>query len=317
MSLPPNTGAVELASYRAHVRQLLAKGERLDSRSFDAIRLPIMTLEVQGSDGRGGGTSSSCIDSTTASPAARQSSTLRSASHLATVMYTDNYGACLQGIVDGLLGPPRPHRPAAGRLNISVEAPFWDRVGSSGSAKSNVVRAGNTITSNGDADLPLRQLEGYLLSMLEGCVDLSQLCIYEGEACWVLNLTISLFSVDGSLWSSCLHACLVALRDLKLPKTRLPNGDVIESRQLRLSCLPVCCSFGVIAGETLQLLHDPTAIEEQVVDGLVVVAVTENGELAGHHYVGRCALPSSALGAVAELWLERSSVLRKTLFAGS
>ncbi|KPI85869.1 putative exosome-associated protein 2 [Leptomonas seymouri] len=307
MSLPPNTGSVELTAFRAHTAQRLARGERLDKRDFATCRIPTVMREERfsaSSDVSGGSSSGGSNAITTSINPTNNGS-------LAAVMYTDNYGACIHCTVRGLLGPPRPSAPAAGRLNIHVEAPFLEQLDETGGAN---YKSFQYIISNGNADLPLRQLEGYIRTMLEGCFDLRQLSIYDGEACWVLNVNVTLLSFDGGLRAGSLHAVLAALHKLHLPRTRLPNGDVIESRQVRLSSLPVVCTFGFLAGEQVRLLTDTTAIEEYVADGLITVAVSESGEVVGVHQTGKCPLLAQALSAAVQQWMQGSAEVRKALY---
>ncbi|KPA84991.1 putative exosome-associated protein 2 [Leptomonas pyrrhocoris] len=309
MSLPPNTGSIELTAFRAHTAQLLARGERLDKRDFATCRMPTVVREERvgpSSDVSGSSNSGSKNTSTVTT-----SINLTNNGSLAAVMYTDNYGSCIQCTVQGLLGPPRPQTPAAGRLNVHVEAPFLEQPGGAGGAN---YKSFQYIISNDNVDLALRELEGYIGIVLEGCFDLRQLSIYEREACWVLNVNVTLLSFDGGLRAGSLHAVLAALHKLHLPRTRLPNGDVIERRQLRLSCLPVACTFGFLAGAQVRLLTDTTAMEEFVADGIITVAVSESGEVVGVHQTGRCPLLAQALTAAVQQWMQGSAAVREALY---
>lgn len=311
MSLAPNTGSVELKAYSAHASLLLARGERIDKRAFDECRLPAIVREER----VGGATVAGAGDGSPQSPASSNMTstyTVLDGKSLAAVMYTDAYGTCIQCTVQGLLGPPRPEQPAAGRLNVHVEAPFVEHL--SGGATSTNYRSFQYMIASGNADLPLRQLEGYIGTVLDGCFDLSQLSIYAGEACWVLKVSVLLLSVDGGLRAGSLHAALAALHKLHLPRIRLPNGDVIEGRQVQLSCMPVACTFGFLAGAQVRLVADTTAIEEHVADGLITVVVDEAERILSVHHTGRCPLLAQALTAAAQQWAAASGSMRKALY---
>ncbi|KAG5470759.1 hypothetical protein LSCM1_02008 [Leishmania martiniquensis] len=311
MSLAPNTGSVELRAYSTHTSRLLARGERIDKRALDACRLPTIVREERFS-----GTTMACgangIPQSSLQGMMAGTSTGFDGRNLAAVMYTDAYGTCIQCTVHGLLGPPRPDQPAAGRLTVHVEAPFVEHL-SCGGASANP-RSFQYMITSGSIDLPLRQLEGYIGSVLDGCFDLRQLSIYEGEACWVLSVNVLLLSFDGGLRASTLHATLAALHRLHLPRTRLPNGDVVEGRQVSLSCMPVACTFGFLAGAEVQLVADTTAIEEHVADGLITVAVSETGRLVSMYHTGRCPLMGQVLTAVAQQWTSASGAVRKAVY---
>ncbi|CAJ1032944.1 3' exoribonuclease family, domain 1/3' exoribonuclease family, domain 2, putative [Leishmania lindenbergi] len=311
MSLAPNTGSVEPTAYSAHASRLLARGERIDKRAFDACRLPIIVREERFGSASVAGAADGCPQNLEKGIMAGASTGPDSKS-LAAVMYTDAYGTCIQCTVQGLLGPPFPDQPAAGRLNVRVEAPFAEHL--SGGAASSNYRSFQYMVTSGSTDLPQRQLEGYISTVLDGCFDLSQLSIYEGEACWVLNVNVLLLSFDGGLRAGSLHAALAALHKLHLPRTRLPNGDIIEGRQVQLSCMPVACTFGFLAGAQVRLVTDTTAIEERVADGLITVVVSEMEALVSVHHTGRCPLLTQALTAATQQWMATSGALRKALY---
>nr|CAO85913.1 exosome subunit EAP2 [Leishmania tarentolae] len=311
MSLAPNTGSVELTAYSVHASRLLERGERIDKRALDKCRLPTVVREE-----RFGGSAVAGV--VAVSPQSPSSGNMASTNHvvdgksLAAVMYTDSYGTCIQCTVHGLLGPPRPDQPAAGRLHVHVEAPFVEHLG--GGANSTNPRSFQYMIASGNADLPLRQLEGFIGTVLDSCFDLKQLSIYEGEACWVLKVSVLLLSFDGGLRAGSLHAALAALHKLHLPRTRLPNGDVIAGRQVQLSCMPVACTFGFLAGAQVQLVADTTAIEECITDGLITVVVNEAERILSVHHTGRCPLLAQALAAAAQQWIATSGAMRKALY---
>lgn len=295
MSLPPDTGAVELTAFRQHTAHLLARGERLDRRGFAELRHPSTIREVGSSccmteEQRGRGSSSGLLSS---------------------VMYTDDQGACISCTVHGVFGPPWAQRPNEGRLNVHVNAPFLPEYGGAGSTLM-----GNTgLVHTAAVDLPLRQVEGYVLAVLESCVDLTQLSILPAEACWVITVSITLLNVDGGLRAAALHAAVAALHDLVLPRARLPNGEVVERRVLRLCFVPVACTFAVLGGETVRLLADPTAIEEAVADGILTITVDEYDNIVDLQQLGQYPLMTSVLQAAIQVWKGSAAGVRKGLLS--
>lgn len=303
MSLPPDTGSVEIIAYREYVSRLLAKGERPDHRSFDSIRLPSVAREVTATSS--GASSSS--PTTTKKPSLSSSPPKEQVSQdglLSSVILRDDGGTCIACTVHAVFGPPWTQRPNRGRLNVRVTAPFLlDLMSASGFTSAG--GRGGAAVATGLADYPLRQVEGYVRGVLSACLDLSQLAIYPAEACWVLTVTLTLINVDGGIRAAALHAAVAALHGLLLPRALLPNGAIVQARRLRLTCVPVACTYGVVAasgggGGGVQLLADTSAIEENVADGVVTVAVDEEGNLIDLQQLGRYPLMPSVLGKIVE-----------------
>lgn len=266
MSLHPDTGSVELAAYCHYVSKNVAGGVRLDGRGFADIRCPHIAKEVSGP--ASGATSA--IGTSGGTP-------------FASVLYTDDAGSCISCDLHGVFGPPRTESPEEGRLNVHVSAPFMQDHGSLSSHDG----FSNVAISNGLADLPLRQVEGYVLEVLKSCLDLGQLLIYPGEACWVLTVNLTLMNIDGSIPSAAVHAAVAAFEGLTLPRALLPNGDTVERRAIHLDTVPVSCTYGVLGGSPVLLLADPTAAEEKICDGIYTVALDEQEGIVQSYHVGQ------------------------------
>ncbi|KAH9578783.1 Exoribonuclease [Trypanosoma melophagium] len=267
MSLPPATGAVELVSFKQHVAQLLRQKRRLDERSFNCFRKPQILHDVMGE--------------------------IRADGVLASTLYTDNTGTCVNCTVSGVFGPPSSEFPDEGRLMVDVTAPFFPNH--------------NTVNIEGT----LRELARFVRSIIVSCMDLSELCVISGEACWVLQVDIVLLNADGGLRAAALHAAVAALNNLILPKARLPNNDVVESRRLQFHRIPVAITIGMfVANGELQLLMDTNAAEESVVDALFTVALDESDGIVAFVHHGMYAVNASLLTGVINAFTLHSATLR-------
>ncbi|ORC87445.1 putative exosome-associated protein 2, putative,3 exoribonuclease [Trypanosoma theileri] len=267
MSLPPATGAVELVSFNQHVAQLLRQKKRLDERSFNSIRKPQILQDIMGE--------------------------MRTDGVLASTLYTDNTGTCVNCTVSGVFGPPPMEYPDEGRLTVDVTAPFFSNQ--------------NTIKIEG----ALRELARFVRSTIISCMDLSELSVISGEACWVLQVDLVLLNADGGLRAATLHAAVAALNNLTLPKARLPNGDVVESKHLQFHRIPVATTIGMfLANGELQLLMDTNAAEEGVVDGLFTVVLDESDGIVAFVHHGMYAVNPSLLTGVINAFTSHSKALR-------
>lgn len=129
-----------------------------------------------------------------------------------------------------------------------------------------------------------------------GALDATELCIRKSSAAWVLYCDVYVLNSDGCLLDACLIAAVAALSALKLPEVPLTKdgqviipgsggevGSVVETRRLRLKRVPLSLTCGLRGG---QLISDPTAEEEQLMESLITVALDEQGELAGVYKPG-------------------------------
>ncbi|CBH18749.1 exosome-associated protein 2, putative [Trypanosoma brucei gambiense DAL972] len=272
MSLPPATGAVELASFQQHVHQFLVQNKRLDGRPLDALREPHILRDSKGGDGL-----------------------------LASTLYTDNTGTCLNCTVSGVFGPPPSDQPDEGRLTVDVAAPFFQ------SHSTDQVAAA------------LREVARFVRSTIISCMDLTELNIINGEACWVLQVELVILNADGGLRAAALHAVVAAIHNMLLPRSRLPSGDEVESRRLRFHTIPVAVTIGVykLGASGVRFLMDTNAAEESVVDGLLTVVLSDENGIITFVQSGSYSISSLLLtGAVNEFAL-RSAALRAAILKPS
>ncbi|CAD2215989.1 exosome-associated protein 2 [Angomonas deanei] len=286
MSLLPDTGSVELRSYAEYTIERLANGGRLDERTATEVRPVSVVREAQG-DGTG---------------------------PLSSVLFTDKSGRCFSATVHGVFGPAWPTQPRQGRLNVYVTAPMLgNRI-----EGSTLYGRGQVISSQQE-DVALRVAEGYVREVLLSCLDMEKLCVVEGEACWVLTITITCFHADGGLRPACLHAALAALHGLTLPRARLPNGVVVEPTAVSLSRLPVACAYGIHSSRTtgeVRLLADPSAAEEYICETSAMVTVDEKDNVLSVLFTSPNPLQPSVLTTVVDQWLAAAPAFRAALFKG-
>ncbi|KAG8345402.1 3' exoribonuclease family domain [Trypanosoma vivax] len=271
MSLPPATGAVELASFQQYVLRLLAQNKRLDGRSLDAIRLPQIISDSQ--------------------------SITRTDGVLASTLYTDETGTYIQCTVCGLFGPPLAERPEEGRLTVDITAPFFPSYGA------------DRVTT------ALREAAHFVRSTIISCMDLKELSILPGEACWVVQVELVVVNADGGLRAASLHAALAALHGMLLPRSRLPNGYEVQGKQLCFHTIPIATTIGVYkhsCGE-LRLLMDTSAAEESVVDGLMTVAIDDSNCIVGLIQNGSYPLVTPLLTGAINEFSARSEALRSAI----
>ncbi|EAN96925.1 putative exosome-associated protein 2 [Trypanosoma cruzi] len=274
MSLPPATGAVELSSFKQHVIRLLTQSKRLDGRPFDSIRVPHILHEN------------------------RQDTKINRV--LASTLYTDDTGTCVNCIVTGVFGPPPPQHPEEGRLTVEVTAPFFPGY------------------SAFQIEGTLHELARFVRSTIISCLDLTELCVISGEACWVLRVELILMNADGGLRAATLHAAVAALHNLTLPKARLPSGDVVESRCLCFHRIPVAATIGLCGtAGSMQFLLDTNAAEESVADVLLTVVIDETDGIVSFLHHGRFPLLLPHLTDAIDMVASHGAALRSAILKSS
>lgn len=165
-------------------------------------------------------------------------------------------GSVAQCAVRGCFGPPTPSAPDEGRLEVLVEAPF----------------ASPHLDTTQDAR---RAVAVFVRDVLRSTLCTKMLAVVPGEACWVLNVDITILGADGSLRPLCLHAVVAALQRVVIPRARLPNGDYSTEFVWGYnaeSVLPVAVTCALAQSS---MLLDTTAAEESIADALLTVVLDE------------------------------------------
>jgi exosome complex component RRP43 len=127
-------------------------------------------------------------------------------------------------------------------------------------------------------------------------LDLTQLCIAEGKACWAAEVSVYILNADGSVLDTVLLAVIAALSSAVLPSiTTTAEGEIHRRtpaeeasatgefdtdmrKRIELGTMPLsltCCSYGE------HLLVDATAEEEAIATSSVTVVLDERNTLHG------------------------------------
>jgi exosome complex component RRP43 len=134
-------------------------------------------------------------------------------------------------------------------------------------------------------------------------LQLSELCIAEGRAVWVLYLDLYITNAAGGLLDASLLAALAALQDTRLPNVHVTDEGNVErgaaeddedaaaaaagdsgadagsSRPLHLHGWPLALTCGVYNGQ--HIVADPDHEEEALMSASISVVLDTSGELLG------------------------------------
>jgi len=145
-------------------------------------------------------------------------------------------------------------------------------------------------------------------------VDMTKLCIKEGEKVWVLFLDIYPINDEGNLFDAANLAALAALKDAKFPAYDAKEGkisyDERTSKGLPLNCMPVEVTVVKIGAH---LLIDPSINEESGLDARLTVASLEDGTICAMQKGGDLQLSIEDVDKMTTLAIAKARELRKHL----
>jgi len=138
-------------------------------------------------------------------------------------------------------------------------------------------------------------------------IDLSKLCIEEGEKVWILFIDIHVLDNDGNLVDAAALGAIASLLNLRMPAERYGLSGEGEE-MIPLQDKPVAVTMVDIGGE---ILVDPNYNEEKAaVSGLTVISNTD-GTISGMQKYGREGLKEEKVSEMVEIGIEKADELRQ------
>ncbi|KAM6429142.1 exosome complex component RRP45 [Rhynochetos jubatus] len=190
-----------------------------------------------------------------------------------------DYGCCVVELgktrvlaqVSCELVPPKPNRPTEGILFFNLELSPMAAPGFEPGRQPELL-----VTLNRLIERCLRNSK---------CVDTESLCVVAGEKVWQIRLDLHLLNHDGNIIDAASIAGIVALCHFRRPDVSVQGEEVTvyapEERDpvpLSIHHMPICVSFAFFQ-QGNYLLVDPSEREEQVMDGLLVIAMNKHQEI--------------------------------------
>jgi len=173
------------------------------------------------------------------------------------------------------LGTPYPDTPNEGVMVVSAEfVPMASPSFEPGPPDENAIELARVI------DRSLREI---------GAIDLEKLAIIPGKKVLIAWIDIYVLDHDGNLIDASSIATLAALLTTKMPKVEVTEDEeVIIDRETRVGPLPlkhkvVTVTIGKLGDK---LIVDPDLEEESVLSTKIVIAVSEDGRIAGIQKTG-------------------------------
>lgn len=194
---------------------------------------------------------------------------------------------------------PYPDTPAQGNLMINAElTPLSSPLFETGPPGDQAIELARVI------DRGIRESKA---------IDLTKLCIKEGEQVWSVMVDIVTINDGGNLLDAAALAAIAALQDAVFPEVR-EDGTVDyarkTSRRLPLVQTPIEVTVLKI-GE--QLVVDPIPAEEAALDARLTVAVNDKDIICALQKGGEAPLSIEDISAMIDLAMTKAKELRKKL----
>ncbi|MFH1224635.1 MAG: exosome complex protein Rrp42 [Candidatus Diapherotrites archaeon] len=140
-------------------------------------------------------------------------------------------------------------------------------------------------------------------------VDFKNLCIREGELCWIVFIDMYALNDGGNLLDTCSMAALAALVDAKMPK--LEDDKIVKgehSGKLKIGCKPLLNTFAKI-GSTVVL--DPDTAEENAMSARFSLATVDEEYISAFQKGKGGSFTVAELDMCIETAFKRGKELRK------
>ena len=122
-------------------------------------------------------------------------------------------------------------------------------------------------------------------------IDLKELSIIDESTCWKLHIDIYILDFDGNIMDAACLAAVCALLTTKLPRVNTVNGEVNidydNLTKIPIKNKSILCSVAKLYD---QLIVDPSAVEESLMDTGISIAFREDGSI--------CAVQKSGFGSL-------------------
>jgi len=206
----------------------------------------------------------------------------------------------LAGIKTDIVAP-FPDTPNEGVLVVHAEfVPLASPTFEPGPPDENAIELARVI------DRSLREIKA---------VALDKLVLEPGKHVWRVFLDIYVLNHDGNLFDASMLAAIAALLSARLPAAvKTENGYQVDrskyTMMLPVNHRVVTVTIAKVAGK---LIVDPTYEEEQVADTRMVVAVSEDGRIAGIQKTGMGALDYREVLTAVNIALNKASVYHRVL----
>ena len=142
-----------------------------------------------------------------------------------------------------------------------------------------------------------------------GAIDREQLRISNSQYSWKVFIDVLIYKAAGAVYEASMLGIRESLKRLKFPELIITPGETLselhfdidenkeERNLIHSEKLPYVMSF---AASPNGLFLDPTPLEISVIQSLLVIGFSRNGEILGLDHFGECGLRKWAIAEITE-----------------
>ncbi len=188
-------------------------------------------------------------------------------------------------------GTPFPDTPDKGVIITSLELiPLASPEFESGPPRENAIELSRVV------DRGIRE---------SGSIDLSKLCIEEGEKVWMVFIDVHVLDDGGNIMDAASLGAIAALMTAKLPAERYELGN---DSDVPMRDVPVAVTAALIGGS---VVLDPTNEEETVAGTRMTVISNQDGALSGMQKSGEAPLTTEQMNYIVDIAIEKAKEIRE------
>ncbi len=140
-----------------------------------------------------------------------------------------------------------------------------------------------------------------------GMIDMSKLCIKEGEEVWMCFLDLYAINYDGNLFDAFNLASVLALKTAIIPNEQYGKGD---NAPLPITCLPISVTTTKVGSS---LILDPNFDEEHISSARLTVTTDDDGNFRAMQKGGQGSITLEELERCLDMAVAKGKEIREII----
>lgn len=140
-----------------------------------------------------------------------------------------------------------------------------------------------------------------------GMIDMSKLCIKEGEEVWMCFLDLYAINYDGNLFDAFTLASVLALKTAIIPNEQYGKGENVP---LPITCLPISVTAAKLGSS---LILDPNFDEENISSARLTVTTDDDGNFRAMQKGGQGSISLDELSRCLDMAVAKGKEIRELI----
>ena len=146
-------------------------------------------------------------------------------------------------------------------------------------------------------------------------LNMEELGLVSGEKVQMIFVDLYILNYDGNLIDACSAGALAAMSTANIPIFKVSKGEVTDTektKKLEMHSKPLAVTIAKIGND---FIIDPTADEEEVMDGRLTVTLDENGKINAMQKAGAIGFKLDEIKKCINIASDKAAELRKIVLA--